>query len=82
MAALVFFDTTENGGVVDKVVGLDILKQADILYYQFNFNAGDFIKRPTDGGNRIGFYVACCKNQQAMEDLMASIEQNVKIIYR
>lgn len=82
VAALVFFDTTENGGVVDKVVGLDILKQADILYYQFNFNAGDFIKRPTDGGNRIGFYVACCKNQQAMEDLMASIEQNVKIIYR
>lgn len=82
VAALVFFDTTENGGVVDKVDGVDVLNQADVLYYQFNFKSGDFIKRPTDGGNRIGFYVACCANQQLMDDLMTSIAQNVKIIYR
>ena len=82
VAALVFFDTTENGGVVDRIDGVDVLRQDGVLFYQFNFKVGDTIKRPTDGGNRIGFYVACCKNQQAMDELISSIEQNVKIIYR
>ena len=82
VAVLVFFDTTENGGVVDRIDGMDVLIQDGVLFYQFNFKVGDTIKRPTDGGNRIGFYVACCENQQSMDELISSIEQNVKIIYR
>lgn len=82
-AALIFFDTTEEGGVVEKVDGVEFLaNHPDILYYQFNFKEGDCIKRPTDGGNRIGFYVACCENKQALRDLMIAIENKVNIIYK
>ena len=46
------------------------------------FKEGDSIKRPTDGGNRIGFYVACCENKQALRDLMIAIENKVNILYK
>lgn len=83
VAILSFFDTTEEGGIVKSIKGVDFLDNLpDILYYQFNFKEGDFIKRPTDGGNRIGFYIACCDNKQKMDELIASIDKNVEIIYK
>lgn len=83
VAALVFFDTTESGGIVDKIEGVEYLTGCpDILYYQFNFKIGDFIKRPTDGSNRIGFYIACCKNRKCLNDLIQNLSNVVKISYK
>jgi biotin carboxylase len=83
VAILSFFDTTEEGGIVENIEGIEFLKNnSDIIYYQFNFKVGDFIKRPTDGGNRIGFYIACCDNKMKMSELISDIENKVKIIYK
>lgn len=81
-AALVYFDTTESGGVVKSIEGADLLKNnVNILYYQFNFKVGDKISRPTDGGNRIGFYLACCNDKNELDNLISEINRTVKIVY-
>ena len=46
-----------------------------------NFKIGDYIKRPTDGGNRVGFYVACCDNMEALNDLVSLVDINFEIVY-
>ena len=53
----------------------------NILYYQFNFKEGDKINRPTDGGNRIGFYLACCNDKNELDNLISEINRTVKIVY-
>ena len=49
--------------------------------YKINFKVGDRICRPTDGGNRIGFYVACSKDAETLDKLMKEVDENVKIKY-
>ena len=81
-AVLKFFDTTEKGGVVKEVKGLDFLQNhPDVLSYKMNFKVGDRIQRPTDGGNRIGFYVACCKDAETLDKLMKEVDEKVVIEY-
>lgn len=82
VAVLQFFDTTEEGGKVKAVKGLDYLaSKKEVLFYKFNFEVGDVIHRPTDGGNRIGFYLACTDDAAAMNRLQSEIEQKVVIEY-
>ena len=82
VAVLKFFDTTEAGGVVRNVRGTDFLKSSsEVLYWQLNFKVGDRIQRPTDGGNRIGFYVACAENRDAMATLQEEIDRRFAIEY-
>lgn len=81
-AVLKFFDTTEKGGVVKAIKGLDFLQNhPDVLDYKMNFKVGDRICRPTDGGNRIGFYVACSKDEATLAQLMKEVEEKVVIEY-
>ena len=81
-AVLKFFDTTEEGGIVKEIRGLDFLeKNKDVLNYKMNFNVGDRICRPTDGGNRIGFYVACSKDAETLDKLMKEVDEKVIIEY-
>ena len=82
VAVLQFFDTTEKCGVVKTVHGAEYMNNnPHILYWQMNFKIGDTIHRPTDGGNRIGFYVAWAENREAMKQLQAEIDQHVIIEY-
>ena len=82
VAVLNFFDTTEQGGVVKSVSGLDYLSQSEnVLFYQMNFKIGDKIQRPTDGGNRIGFYIACCDSRFELEKLQNEIDSKFVIEY-
>lgn len=82
VAVLRFFDTTEKGGIVHKVRGTDYLdSREEVLYWQMNFKQGDHICRPTDGGNRIGFYVACADSREEMEELQKDIATKVVIEY-
>jgi biotin carboxylase len=82
VAVLKFFDTSKEGGIVRTVKGSDFLDLSpEVLYWQLNFKIGDRIQRPTDGGNRIGFYVACTKNQEAMENLQKEIDEKFVIEY-
>lgn len=82
VAVLQFFDTTEKGGKVKDIKGLDYLvNEPHILFHKLNFGIGDEIHRPTDGGNRIGFYVAWAENPEKMKQLQAEIDKNFVIEY-
>lgn len=82
VAVLRFFDTTEKGGVVRRVLGTDFMNNnPHVLHWQLNFKEGDRIHRPTDGGNRIGFYVACADDRDSMALLQEEIKNNVIIEY-
>lgn len=82
VAVLQFFDTTETGGKVKSIQGIDFLdSMKEILFYQLNFKVGDTIHRPTDGGNRIGFYIACCKNRNDMSILQSAVDNHFCIEY-
>ena len=82
VAVLQFFDTTETGGKVKAINGLDYLaNEPHILFHKLNFGIGDEIHRPTDGGNRIGFYVAWAENREKMKQLQADIDKNFVIEY-
>ena len=82
IAVLQFFDTTERGGTVKDIQGLEWMdSKEEILYYQLNFQKGDTIHRPTDGGNRIGFYIACCSNREKMSALQSEINEHFLIEY-
>lgn len=82
VAVIKCFDTTERGGIVRGVMGTDFLdSRPEVLYWQLNFKVGDRICRPTDGGNRLGFYVACTENRTAMESLQNEIDARFAINY-
>lgn len=82
VAVIKIFDTTETGGIVRSIKGTDFLdSREDVLCWQLNFKEGDEIHRPTDGGNRIGFYVACTENRKAMENLQHEIDERFVIEY-
>ena len=52
-----------------------------ILQWQLNFKAAYSIQRPTDGGNGVGFYVACTDDRDSMAVLQAEINRKVIIDY-
>lgn len=82
VAVLNMFDTTEEGGIVRSVRGTDFLdSRPEILFWKLNFKEGDRIQRPTDGGNRIGFYIACTENREAMNVLQHEIDESFVIEY-
>ncbi len=82
VAVLKFFDTTEEGGVVRNVRGTDFLdSNKDVLHWQLGFKVGDRIRRPTDGGNRIGFYIACTESRAAMDALQEDVAKGFVIAY-
>lgn len=82
VAVIEVFDTTEQGGVVKSISGTDFLDDSeDVIYYQLNFKVGDEIHRPTDGGNRLGFYIACCKDAATMQHLRNEIKSKFEIEY-
>lgn len=82
VAVLCYFDTTEEGGVVKGISGTDFLNNnKNILTWNLSFKIGDKIRRPTDGGNRIGYYIAVCDNPDDMKSLQTEINNTFKIIY-
>ena len=82
IAVVKFFDTTEEGGVVKAIKGIDFLNSTkEILYWQLDFKPGDRIHRPTDGGNRIGFCFSCTEGREAMAALQDEIDKRVIIEY-
>ena len=82
VAMVKFFDTSEEGGVVKNIKGRDFLDaQPSILHWQLNFKEGDRIKRPTDGGNRIGYYIACTDGPDAMTQLEEQVDNHFVIEY-
>lgn len=81
VAVLKFFSTPNGGGRVLAVEGVDFLENNPCIpAYRFNFNIGDKLEDAVSDSARIGFYIATCENMSILKDLMAEIEDKVKIV--
>lgn len=82
-AVLKFLDTPGDGGIVDGIEGTELLESDPrISIYRLNFKVGDVIKHAENDAERIGFYIACCKNKTELDNLMQMIQKKVRIICR
>ncbi len=80
-AVLKFFETPQNGGVVKEIKGEHLLYQnPDIKAYSFNFKVGDSIEPARNDAARVGYYIACCEDENKLKATMNSVETNVKIV--
>lgn len=82
-AVLRFFDPPAERGIVEKIDGLDILRNnPDILAYGFNIKAGTYIENAQNDAERAGFYIAGCEKKSELDQLIKDIDNNVKIVCR
>lgn len=78
---LKFFKTPDGGGRVTGIKGLDYLEsEEDIKEFQLNFRIGDIIEDAKNDSARIGFFIACSKNQETLDGVINCVEENFKIL--
>lgn len=82
-AALYFFDVPGNGGVVKKILGMELLdtlcKQSKLRYH-LSFKEGDLIEMTKDDSTRIGWYILYSESREELDILMETISKTVKFI--
>jgi hypothetical protein len=80
-AVLSFFDVGDKNGIVKKIVGLDYLENNEkIKSFYLDYSEGDVVKAVEDGGNRFGYYIACCDSLESLNALRNEIAKNVIIV--
>lgn len=80
-AVLRFFDVPKDGGIVEKIDGIQILEDdPNIIAHQLNFKIGDYIENATTDANRIGFYIACCDSRTELNCLITKLQKEFKIV--
>jgi len=81
VAVLRFFDAPLKKGRIKDIRGLDVLKaEPEIVQYMLNFGVGDRIVDVTSDSERIGFYIACSENRNALETVMNKVEKSFEIV--
>lgn len=80
-AVLHFFDAPNNGGMVQKIEGLDYLNSLkDKLQYELFFKEGDIISQASDDAHRIGYYILKAENREELDKIMMNISNKFKIL--
>ncbi len=75
-AVLKFFETPGRGGMVKSVHGLKYLNsEPDIKKFCLNFRAGDVIENAKNDSARIGYYIACSKSREKLDDVIHRVNQ-------
>lgn len=79
-AVLKFFDVHGSCGVVDSIDGLDYLtNDPNVIVSEFNFKIGDKIHDAENDSNRIGYYIACSKNEESLQNTISMINSKIHI---
>lgn len=82
---LKFFDIDEqnDGKVVDKIVGEEILKDnPKVLLYQFQFKSGEVMHIAADDSKRVGFYIAYGDTRKELDSFIKMVDRKVKFIFK
>lgn len=78
-AVLKFFNFSE--GKVQRISGLEIHNNPNILDLELEFSVGDTILSPKDDRSRVGYYIAIEQSKEKLFELMQSIEDTVRVEY-
>lgn len=80
MCHYAFFDIGDKYGVIKHIRGLDYLKKnSDIKSFFFAYSVGDKVEAVKDGGNRFGYYIACCDSLEELKKTQCEVKNNVSI---
>lgn len=81
VSILKFFDSPENTGLVKEIIGEDILKnEPDVIKYELLFSVGDHLQRCESDSARIGYYIACSKNEKSLNRIYNAVSNGFRII--
>lgn len=79
-AILSFFDVGNNTGKISKISGIEYLKNNKcIKSFYFDYSEGDTVTQVKDGGNRFGYYIACCDSLKELEQIKREVAKKVEI---
>ena len=79
-AILHFFDIGDKTGVIKSMKGVDYLKRnQNIKNFFFSYSIGDKVEAVKDGGNRFGYYIACCNSLEELERIQNEVKNKVSI---
>ncbi|MBQ2901196.1 MAG: ATP-grasp domain-containing protein [Agathobacter sp.] len=80
-AILSFFDVGQQHGIITKIEGIEFLENEEcIKSFYFDYKIGDTVRKVEDGGNRFGYYIACCDSLEELEQLKVKVTDTVKIV--
>lgn len=79
-AVMHFFDVEGRQGVLKCINGLDYLNNnKNIKSFFFGYSVGDKVDAVKDGGNRFGYYIACCSSLEELETVQRDVKNKVSI---
>lgn len=79
-ALLSFFDIGNREGIIREIKWIDYLeKEKCIKSFYFEYKKGDTVKKVEDGGNRFGYYIACCNSLEEIERIKNNVKKEVSI---
>lgn len=79
-AVLKFFDVPGNGGIVDKIEGLEYFdNNPNIPAWNLYFKEGDAITPAKDDSMRIGFYIAYADSHEELDNIMLQVKDKLNI---
>ena len=75
-----FFDLGDKYGVIKSINGVEYLENnKQIKSFYFSHLVGDRVQVVKDGGNRFGYYIACCDSLDELEQIKYEIKNKVSI---
>ena len=79
-AILSFFDVGEQTGKISNISGINYLESNDcIKSFYLDYSVGDVVHKVKDGGNRFGYYIACCDSMEELKKIKFEVNEKVKI---
>ena len=79
-AVLKFLDINSNGKTVTGIHGVDKIKNNEhVLDFCLEFSVGDQVGAAKDDRSRVGYYIAYEENRDKLRNLMAWIEDTLKV---
>lgn len=79
-AIMHFFDLGDKYGVIKAINGVEYLENnKQIKSFYFSHLVGDRVQVVKDGGNRFGYYIACCDSLDELEQIKYEIKNKVSI---
>lgn len=79
-AIMHFFDIGDRHGVIKQINGIDFLENnSKIKSFFFAYSIGDKVEIVKDGGNRFGYYIACCDSYDELKKIQCEVKNNVSI---
>ncbi len=79
-AILYFFDIETQGKRVKQIIGVEkIKKMKGIIDFKLNFSQGDIVKKASNDGTRVGYFIAVGDNKLQLQNTIKNVLVSLKV---